>query len=174
MTKAQVLGNGNEVYLTTRQTAALFGVSLRTIQLWADAPNRLRSGKTIGNHRRIAISAIKAFAETNNLNIDENRLKAYVSIENSTIRSEVELLINHINTILNEYPEGKVPPLMIVDTVDYLAELLKIKRSHLGHVDNRMAFSTKYRQVFERVTALQNAYNASIASTQRAISAVHL
>lgn len=57
MTKKQFTCNGDDPYLTTRQAAKRLGVTIRTIQLWAEA-GRLTYLKTMGGHRRIRHSEI--------------------------------------------------------------------------------------------------------------------
>jgi excisionase family DNA binding protein len=47
-----------ESYLTTRETAAKLGLSLRTIQLWVES-GVLTAWKTAGGHRRISSSSVE-------------------------------------------------------------------------------------------------------------------
>jgi len=47
-----------EQYLTTRETAAKLGLSLRTIQLWVES-GVLTAWKTAGGHRRISSSSVE-------------------------------------------------------------------------------------------------------------------
>jgi excisionase family DNA binding protein len=48
--------------LTTRETAALLGASVRTIQLWVE-DGRLQAWKTPGGHRRVLRSSIEEMLE---------------------------------------------------------------------------------------------------------------
>lgn len=49
-------------YCSTRQAAALLGVSHRTIQLWVES-GTLQAWKTAGGHRRIALASIERHLE---------------------------------------------------------------------------------------------------------------
>jgi excisionase family DNA binding protein len=49
-------------YCSTRQAAALLGVSHRTVQLWVES-GTLEAWKTAGGHRRIALSSIERHVE---------------------------------------------------------------------------------------------------------------
>lgn len=51
-----------ESYLTTRETAAKLGLSLRTIQLWVES-GVLTAWKTAGGHRRISSSSVEALLQ---------------------------------------------------------------------------------------------------------------
>lgn len=59
-----------ENFLTTRETAALLGVSLRTIQLWVES-GVLNAWKTVGGHRRIPHSAVTKFLDKQKLDMDD-------------------------------------------------------------------------------------------------------
>ena len=60
--------------LTTRQAAKLLGVSVRTIQLWAEA-GALTAWKTPGGHRRISRASVERMldSERRALATDQNR-----------------------------------------------------------------------------------------------------
>lgn len=49
-------------YCSTRQAAALLGVSHRTVQLWVES-GTLEAWKTAGGHRRIAVASIERHVE---------------------------------------------------------------------------------------------------------------
>jgi excisionase family DNA binding protein len=49
-------------YCSTRQAAALLGVSHRTVQLWVES-GALQAWKTAGGHRRIALASIERHLE---------------------------------------------------------------------------------------------------------------
>jgi excisionase family DNA binding protein len=57
-------------FLTTRETAALLGVSLRTIQLWVES-GVLNAWKTVGGHRRIPHSAVTKLLDKQKQDMDE-------------------------------------------------------------------------------------------------------
>ena len=48
--------------LTTRQTAKLLNVSVRTVQLWVEN-GTLQAWKTIGGHRRISVGSVQQLLE---------------------------------------------------------------------------------------------------------------
>ena len=56
--------------LTTREVAQRMGVSLRTVQLWADA-GLLAAVRTPGGHRRIRQSAVETLAEAGGIRVAE-------------------------------------------------------------------------------------------------------
>lgn len=66
MTKPHYRRDHDDPLMTTRETAHLLGVSLRTVQLW-DAAGTLPAGRTPGGHRRIRKSDVLALAERSGL-----------------------------------------------------------------------------------------------------------
>lgn len=66
MTKPHYRRDHADPLMTTRETAQLLGVSLRTVQLW-DTAGTLPAGRTPGGHRRIRKSDVLAFAERSGL-----------------------------------------------------------------------------------------------------------
>ena len=68
--------------LTTRQAAKLLGVSVRTIQLWAEA-GALTAWKTPGGHRRISRASVERMldSERRALATDQNRRPRVLVVE---------------------------------------------------------------------------------------------
>lgn len=48
---------------STREAAALLGVSLRTVQLWVES-GELQAWKTVGGHRRVSLQSVKRLMES--------------------------------------------------------------------------------------------------------------
>lgn len=55
---------------STREAAAMLGVSLRTVQLWVEA-GRLQATKTVGGHRRIQVGSVQALKSSLSRNVAE-------------------------------------------------------------------------------------------------------
>ena len=62
MTKPHISQDPVDPLLTTREAALLLGVSLRSIQLWAEA-GTLQAGRTPGGRRRIRTSDVHVLAQ---------------------------------------------------------------------------------------------------------------
>lgn len=58
-----ILSSTSDPFLTTKEAAQCLGVTLRTVQLWAEA-GKLQAARTPGGHRRIRASDVRALQES--------------------------------------------------------------------------------------------------------------
>lgn len=112
MTKPHYRRDHDDPLMTTRETAHLLGVSLRTVQLLVKA-GTLSAGRTPGGHRRIRKSDVLALAERSGLRPPRQPVATTGNEQLDALTAEVERLksvLKDMLTIARSIGIGDTPP----------------------------------------------------------------
>lgn len=90
----------SDPYITTRRAAHQFGVTIRTIQLWADQ-GRLPYVRTPGGHRRLRTSAVQALARERQATSTLPPLFASLELE-GLVKKEVAAITDYLDHLADQ------------------------------------------------------------------------
>lgn len=87
LTPLKKLEDWSTPYCTTKQTADLLGVTIRTVQLWVES-GLLEAWRTPGGHRRILVSSLRSYLQGKEKPTQEKRLNVLV-VEDDDLLQEL-------------------------------------------------------------------------------------